>query len=110
MRARNVLVIAAALAGSAFDNGGNNNGSDDGGTGSDDPGPCMLADINLPAATLSGCSDAHATDGVRGTAKFSNPVNVALGPSGIAYVVDFVSCLFCLVVFVGLVFLFFLVL
>src|SRR3569833_2596865 len=93
MRARNVLVIAAALAGCAFDNGGNNNGSDDGGTGSDDPGPCMLADINLPAATLSGCSDANTTDGVRGTAKFSNPVNVALGPSGIAYVVDFDSSL-----------------
>src|SRR3569623_420741 len=93
MRARNVLVIAAALAGCAFDNGGNNNGSDDGGTGSNDPGPCMLADINLPAATLSGCSDANTTDGVRGTAKFSNPVNVALGPSGIAYVVDFDSSL-----------------
>lgn len=96
MRARNVLVIATALlAGCAFDNGGDNgNGSDDGGTGgSNDPGPCMLADIGLPAATLSGCSDANTTDGPRGTAKFSNPVNVALGPSGIAYVVDFDSSL-----------------
>jgi len=94
MRARNVLVIALALSGCAFDNGGNNgDGSGDGGIGSNDPGPCMLGDINLTAATLSGCSDANTTDGPRGTAKFSNPVNVALGPSGIAYVVDFDSSL-----------------
>jgi len=92
MRARNVLVIAAALAGCAFDNGGNNNG-DDAGIGSNDPGPCMLPDLGLTADTLSGCSDANTTDGPRGTAKFSNPVNLALGPSGIAYVVDFDSSL-----------------
>ncbi|MEO6773448.1 MAG: hypothetical protein ABI467_10575 [Kofleriaceae bacterium] len=103
MRARNVLIIAAALAGCAFDNGGTttndagggNNGSDDAGmgSGSSDPGPCMLPALGLTADTLAGCADAGTADGPRGMAKFSNPVNVALGPSGIAYVVDFDSSL-----------------
>jgi len=43
------------------------------------------------AATLSGCADAGTQDGIRGVARFSNPVNVAIGASGIAYVVDFDS-------------------
>jgi len=88
-------VVVTVLAGCAFNN---NPGSapDGGGSGSDggiDPGPCMLSDLALTAATLSGCSDAGTKDGPRGTAKFSNPVNVALGVSGTAYVLDFDSSL-----------------
>src|SRR3954469_3956918 len=94
MRARNVLIGLATLAfaGCGFDN---NNGDDGNGSdgGSDDTGPCILPDLGLTADTLSGCSDPGTTDGPRGTAKFNNPVNVALGPSGIAYVVDFDSSL-----------------
>jgi DNA-binding beta-propeller fold protein YncE len=55
------------------------------------PPACVLPDLGLAADTLSGCSDPGLEDGVRGLARFSNPVNVALGPSGIAYVVDFDS-------------------
>jgi hypothetical protein len=94
MRARNVLIGLAALGfagcGLANNNGDDDNGSD---AGSDDTGPCILPDLGLTADTLSGCSDPGTTDGVRGTAKFNNPVNVAVGPSGIAYVVDFDSSL-----------------
>jgi DNA-binding beta-propeller fold protein YncE len=85
-------VVVTALAGCAFNN---NPGSAPDGGGSDggDAGPCTLSDLALTAATLSGCSDAGTKDGPRGTAKFSNPVNVALGVSGTAYVVDFDSSL-----------------
>jgi len=55
------------------------------------PPPCTLAALSLHAATLSGCSDAGTADGPRGSARFANPVNVALAPSGLAYVADFDS-------------------
>ncbi|MEO8548879.1 MAG: hypothetical protein ABI678_02875 [Kofleriaceae bacterium] len=94
MRARNVLIGLASLGfvGCGFANNGDDdgNGSD---AGSNAPGPCVLPDLGLTAGTLSGCSDAGTTDGPRGTAKFNNPVNVAIGPSGVAYVVDFDSSL-----------------
>lgn len=53
--------------------------------------PCMLANLDLSAATLAGCATAGTADGTRGIGRFSNPVNVAVSPSGIAYVADFDS-------------------
>jgi DNA-binding beta-propeller fold protein YncE len=53
--------------------------------------PCVLQGLDLAAATLSGCADAGTADGARGIARFSNPVNVVLYPSGNAYVADFDS-------------------
>ena len=88
-------VVVTVLAGCAFNNNPGN-APDGGGSGNDggvDPGPCTLSDLALTAGTLSGCSDAGTKDGPRGTAKFSNPVNVALGVSGTAYVLDFDSSL-----------------
>jgi DNA-binding beta-propeller fold protein YncE len=38
---------------------------------------------------LSGDSEPGFVDGPRGTARFANPVNVALGPDGMLYVADF---------------------
>lgn len=55
------------------------------------PGPCSLPPLALHAATLAGCSTAGTTDGARELARFSNPVNVAVAPNGIAYVADFDS-------------------
>ena len=89
-------VVVTVLAGCAFNNNGGTAPDAGSGSGSDggiDPGPCTLSDLSLTAATLSGCADAGKTDGPRGTARFSNPVNVALGPSGTAYVLDFDSSL-----------------
>lgn len=63
-------------------------GPNDGGLPQD---PCTLASLELGAATLAGCTKPGITDGIRGTALFSNPVNVAIGASGIAYVTDFDS-------------------
>lgn len=40
-------------------------------------------------STLSGAADAGYVDGVRGIARFANPVNVAYGPDGKVYVADF---------------------
>ena len=83
-------VVVTVLAGCGFNN--NNSAGDAGGSG--DGGvitPCVLGDLSMTASTLSGCSDAGTADGPRGTARFNNPVNVALGPSGVAYVLDFDS-------------------
>jgi len=52
---------------------------------------CTLPVLTTHVATLSGCSQAGTADGPRGVALFSNPVNVALGGSGEAYVADFDS-------------------
>ena len=96
-----MVVVVTVFAGCAFNNNsnpqadagsgsGSGSGSDltDGGT---PPVMCTLSDLSLTAATLSGCSDAGTSDGLRGYARFSNPVNVAMGPSGNAYVLDFDS-------------------
>jgi len=85
--------VVTVLAGCAFNNDPGNAPDGGSGDGSGDPGPCTLPDLSMTAATLSGCSDAGTKDGPRGTAKFSNPVNVALGVSGTAYVLDFDSSL-----------------
>jgi hypothetical protein len=54
-------------------------------------GPCTLPALTMKVATLAGCADAGIADGARGDARFSNPVNVVLSESGIAYVADFDS-------------------
>ena len=86
--------VAMLFAGCAYHNpaGGNTDAQSDGTTDSASD-PCILDDINLDAATLSGCASAGTNDGVRGVAHFDNPVNLVLGPSGIAYVSDFDSSL-----------------
>lgn len=52
-------------------------------------GPCDLPALTMKVATLAGCAEAATTDGPRGTARFSNPVNVVISESGTAYVADF---------------------
>jgi hypothetical protein len=90
MRSGRWALIAATLAAGCFKNGSDANG-DGGLDGGDNTTPCMEAALTLKAATLSGCANAGTIDGPRGTAYFSNPVNMKLGPSGIAYVADFDS-------------------
>ena len=92
---RNRLVGAVVLLAGCFHNNSGNGNGDGGGDGPiDSPfDPCILQDITLTAATLSGCASAGTMDGVRGVAHFSNPVNLVLGPEGIAYVADFDSSL-----------------
>lgn len=59
------------------------------GDGPPDPdGPCALPPLTLEVATLGGCGSAGVDDGPRGRARFDNPSNVAIGPGGVAYVVD----------------------
>jgi sugar lactone lactonase YvrE len=88
-----VVGVAVLLAGCPYHNPAGTdatNGSAD--AAIDSPyDPCTLSDIGLTAATLAGCASAGTMDGVRGVARFANPVNVALSPSGIAYVADFDS-------------------
>src|SRR3569623_998725 len=52
-------------------------------------GPCDLPSLTMKVATLAGCAEAGDADGPRGEARFSNPVNVVISESGIAYVADF---------------------
>ena len=54
-------------------------------------GVCVLASIDLVAATLSGCDDPGTLDGARTLARFANPVNVLVAPDGTTYVADFDS-------------------
>jgi DNA-binding beta-propeller fold protein YncE len=53
------------------------------------PAACALPPLTMKVATLAGCADGGTTDGARGDARFNNPVNLVLSPSGIAYVADF---------------------
>ncbi len=95
MRSLVGVVGVVGLAGCGFNNPASDSGTGDGGHGGHidaTPPPCTLDDLGADkAGTLSGCSDAGTQDGIRGTARFANPVNVAVGPSGLAYVVDFDS-------------------
>ncbi|HEY0250189.1 MAG TPA: hypothetical protein VGC41_01640, partial [Kofleriaceae bacterium] len=79
-----VGALVALIAGCGFANSGG--GDDDGsGSGSDtgSGAQCDLAAMTPSGvSTLSGCADAGTDDGARGTARFNNPVNLALGPSG----------------------------
>lgn len=56
-------------------------------TGGGDDG--SLPPFTMGVSTLSGSSQGGYQDGVRGTARFKNPVNVAYGPDGTLYVADF---------------------
>lgn len=60
----------------------------DGGVDPDAAGRCALPPLTLHVATLGGCPSAGSEDGPRGFARFDNPSNVAIGPNGLAYVVD----------------------
>jgi sugar lactone lactonase YvrE len=53
------------------------------------PATCSHAPLALAAATLAGCAVNGNADGSRDDARFDDPVNVALGPDGKAYVADF---------------------
>lgn len=55
------------------------------------PMPCDLPALTMKVATLAGCAENGTADGDRGAARFDNPVNLVLSPSGIAYVADFDS-------------------
>ncbi len=79
-RASVVCALAAACGGEA--------GSPDGGALPDGPTRCVLPPLTLNVATLGGCASAGGEDGPRGAARFDNPSNVAIGPNGLAYIVD----------------------
>ena len=55
------------------------------------PGPCDLPTLAQTVATLAGCSEPGTTDGARNTARFTNPTNAVIAPSGITYITDFDS-------------------
>ena len=55
------------------------------------PKPCELAPLGQAVSTLAGCAQHGTTDGPRGEARFNNPTNVVLSPTGVAYVTDFDS-------------------
>ncbi len=81
---RRVLAVYALAAGC----GGEPGLPDGGGPDPDGPTRCVLPSLELNVATLGGCASAGTEDGPRGAARFDNPSNVAIGPSGLAYVVD----------------------
>ncbi len=92
------LVVVVGLVACGYNNpGSGTDGGVIGDGGGSDAGSGVQPACTLPAlgedqaATLSGCADAGTQDGIRGVARFSNPVNVAISASGIAYVVDFDS-------------------
>ncbi|MDB4955184.1 MAG: repeat-containing protein [Myxococcales bacterium] len=72
-------LLVAGLVGCASDGRSTN---PDGG-GSDAP------PFTNGVSTLSGAAEAGLVDGVRGVARFNNPVNVAWGPDGKLYVADY---------------------
>lgn len=66
--------------------------TDDPGTGGDDddvPPPEDTPPFTAGVSTLSGHADPGDEDGIRGIARFNNPVNVLYGPDGQLYVADF---------------------
>lgn len=79
---RRAVVLCALAAGC-----GSDPGQPDGGR-PDVAGPCSLPPLTLNVATLGGCASAGTEDGPRGAARFDNPSDVAIGPNGLAYVVD----------------------
>jgi hypothetical protein len=48
-----------------------------------------IGSFTAGASTLAGCNIAGATDGTRDVARFANPVNVAIAPTGDIYVADY---------------------
>ncbi len=59
------------------------------GGGTTDGGDGTLPPLASGTATISGASEPGYVNGPRGTARFSNPVNTAVGPDGMVYVADF---------------------
>ncbi len=53
--------------------------------------PCVLTTLAQTVATLAGCSERGTADGPRGAARFDNPTNLVIAPSGTVYVTDFDS-------------------
>jgi sugar lactone lactonase YvrE len=53
--------------------------------------PCDPGPFTSGVSTLAGCETGPSVDGIRGIARFANPVNVAIGPDGDLYVADFDS-------------------
>ncbi len=85
-----LVSLALAACGSSHgttDGGGGGGGGGDG--GGDASLSCTLPAISLKVATLAGCDVAGTANGPRDYGLFSNPVNVAIGPSGVTYVADF---------------------
>ncbi len=82
------LVLTACGSSHATTDGGIGDGHAGDG-GGDAALSCTLPALSLKVATLSGCDVAGTANGPRDYGLFSNPVNVALGPSGVAYVADF---------------------
>ena len=76
------LCLLAGLAACGSD-GGDGGGGDGGPDGPDAP------PFTSGVSTLAGHAEPGAVDGPRGTARFANPVNVAVGPDGKVYVADF---------------------
>lgn len=76
------LGVLVATAGCGSD--GSNTTDAGGGDGTD-----VLPPFTNGVSTLSGAAEPGDVDGPRGTARFANPVNAALGPDGKLYVADF---------------------
>jgi len=81
--AKNYLVALSLFVGlvgcSGDDDGGGDGGNGDGG----------LPQFTDGVSTLTGHAEPGFVDGPRGTARFANPVNVAVGPDGTVFVADF---------------------
>jgi len=55
----------------------------------DAPTLCLRGSLDLAVTTLAGCEQSGTEDGDRATARFNNPTNVEIAPSGTAFVADF---------------------
>lgn len=80
-----VVVLCAQLSLVACGDDNNNGGGDDTPTDGSDGAPAFTDGVS----TLTGAAEAGDIDGPRGTARLSNPVNVAVGPDGAVFVADF---------------------
>jgi DNA-binding beta-propeller fold protein YncE len=85
---RRASVLCALAAAAAAACGGEEPAPPDGNPAPDAAGPCALPSLELNVATLGGCTTSGTEDGPRGRARFDNPTSVAIGPGGVAYVLD----------------------
>lgn len=84
-------VLVIAMVSCAYPTGGPTDARVGDAAGDAVAGPCALPSLALQVATLAGCDSSGTADGSRELARFANPVNVAVAPSGLAYVADFDS-------------------
>ena len=75
-----LCLVALVGCASTPDGGGPDGGGDD---------DTSLPPFTTGVSTLSGSASDGYVDGMRGKARFHNPVNVAYGPDGVLYVADF---------------------